>query len=425
MVGRVSVRVGVVLAALAMGGCAITDTVHPRAETINHSTEQARNASIILNIIRASQDAPLNFVAFSSVAGTTQLTGNAGLPNFLLGPSWGPAFSVLTGGITAGNGITSTGQAVRGGTPQLGAPGRDAIFGKDTLNGGGMASTQFSIAMFETKDFYAALLRPVDLPTLSFFIRQGYPRELLFWLFADSVEEVVQGKSYGYKYVPGQYEKSCNTVLGRTKCASDLIATAVALGLTVETKAIEKPSGQKTSTAVYARFCFDPLLQVRNELADTEEGRLQLAKLKRLMWSPSHLPRCRTHWIPEASKPDSQETATDTLEFQQPGTPVGTVTYRIVPRSTFGIYRFLGGLLAHGEAEGLIKGEPVDSNLLSITREGSASGCFQTAYYNGQNYCVPNDAKNTKSIIQLLAQLIALQTTTADLAVTPLVRVQN
>jgi hypothetical protein len=85
----------------------------------------------------------------------------------------------------------------------------------------------------------------VDLPTLNYFIRQGYSRELLFWLFADSVEEIVNGKSYGYKYIPGKPEKSCNTVLGRRKCAADLIEIAVASGLTVETKAIDKPTGQE------------------------------------------------------------------------------------------------------------------------------------------------------------------------------------
>jgi hypothetical protein len=40
-------------------------------------------------------------------------------------------------------------------------------------------------------------------------------------------------------------------------------------------------------------------------------------------------------------------------------------------------------------------------------------------------YCIPDRAKNTKRIVQLLAQLVALQTSTQDLAVTPLVRVQQ
>jgi hypothetical protein len=280
--------------------------------------------------------------------------------------------------------------------------------------------------MFETRDFYLALLRPVDLPTLNYFIRQGYPRELLFWLFVDSVEEIVNGKSYGYKYVPGKPEKACATVLGRRKCVSDLIEIAVASGFTVETQAIDKPTGteRKTAAGVYARFCFDSLLQSRNELADTEEGRQELARLRRLMWSPRHLPKCRTNWTPAAKVAGSEDTATDELDFQQPDTPVGTVTYKIVTRSTFGIYQFLGGLMANGEAEGLMLTDEKDSSLLTITR-GSGDGCFQDTHYNGEMYCIPYNAKNTKRIVQLLAQLVALQTSTQDLAITPLVRVQQ
>src|SRR6266851_1021798 len=89
-----------------VGGCAAVDTVHPRYETINQSTERARNESILLNIVRASQDAPLNFVAFSSVSGTSTLNAGAGLPTFLVGP-FAP-LTVPTGIPTAAGVVQST-----------------------------------------------------------------------------------------------------------------------------------------------------------------------------------------------------------------------------------------------------------------------------------------------------------------------------
>jgi hypothetical protein len=391
MFGRVRVTLYVALAAACMGGCGVVDTIHPRHETINFTTERARNESILLNIIRASQDIPLNFVAFSSIAGTSQLGASVGLPGATFAPHVTPTIDI----------------------------------GASTLSGSGTASTQFSISTFETKDFYNALLRPVDLPTLSYFIRQGYPRELLFWLFTDSVEEVVMGRSYEYKYFPGHPEKSCHTVLGRRKCATDMIATAVALGLSVETRTINKPTADPTRTmpVIYARFCFDVLLRNRDELANTEEGRIEMARLKKLLWSPNHLPACRSAWQPGTT--NSNDAITDTLEFVQTGTPVGTIRYRITPRSTFAIYEFLGALMATGESDGLILTEPTDRTLLTISSGSSEGGCFQEAWYRGQTYCIPNQAKNTKRIVQLLAQLVALQTTTQDLAVTPLVRVQQ
>jgi hypothetical protein len=383
-----------------LSACAFVDTIAPRHDTINRGTEEARNKAILLNIVRASHDEPLNFVAFSKVSGTTQMGYTVGVPTFLMGPN--PA-----------------------GAAALPIPGRDVIFGNTTnLSSTGSASNNFDISTFETKDFYNALLRPVDLPTLNYFLRQGYSRELLFWLFTDTIEESVRGKSYGYHYVPGNPEKGCNVILGRRKCFDDLVEIAVATGLTVETKSIEKPKGQqKGGTGVYARLCFDKLLQMRNDLGDTERGIIKLQHLQSLIWSRAHLPACRTNWNPEAkASVNKNNTETDTLIFEQPATPVGPVRYRIVTRSTFGIYQFLGHLLATGTDDDLTLTENTDNNLLTIIR-GDGQNCFQAVNYKDGNYCVPETAKNTKQIFQLLAQLVALQTSSQDLAITPTVRV--
>jgi hypothetical protein len=383
----------------SLGACAFVDSIAPRYDTINRGTDEARNKAILLNIVRASHNEPLNFVAFSKVSGTTQMSYTLGSPSFLVGPN--PA-----------------------GAAALPTPGRDVIFGNaSNLNTAAQASNNFDISTFETKDFYNALLRPVDLPTLNYFIRQGYSRELLFWLFADTIEETVRGQSYGYHYVPGHHEKGCNVILGRQKCFEDLIEIAVATGLTVETKSIEKPAQQKGGGGVYARFCFDQLLQKRNDLGDTERGIQELGHLQTLVWSRAHLPACRTNWNP-AAKASAQKgnTETDTLIFEQPITPVGPVRYRIVTRSTFGIYQFLGQLLATGAADNLTLTDNADDNLLTVVR-GGEQNCFQSLSYKDSSYCVPDAAKNTKQIFQLLAQLVALQTSSQDLAITPTVRV--
>ena len=83
--------VGVLLAggmlAGLLGACsAVDNAIDPRYDDINRSTANARNESILLDIVRASHDAPLNFVAFSRVSGTTSISGGAALPNFLVGP---------------------------------------------------------------------------------------------------------------------------------------------------------------------------------------------------------------------------------------------------------------------------------------------------------------------------------------------------
>ena len=49
--------------------------------------------------------------------------------------------------------------------------------------------------------------------------------------------------------------------------------------------------------------------------------------------------------------------------------------------------------------------------------------CFVHTWFEDGDYCVPEQATTTKRIFGLLAQLIAIQTSAADLSITPVVRV--
>ena len=388
---RAGAVVAIVMLAAVLGACAFVDTVDPRYDSVNRSTAKARNGAILLNLIRAAHAAPLNFVAFSKVSGTTAVGVNVGSPGFAEGPK--PLISTLQ---------------------------RQFVFGSSTLSGSSNANASYDISILESRDFYLSLLRPVDLATLNFFIRQGYSRQLLFWLFADTIEEVVGGRTYGYHYDPGK-DDGCAAPHGRRKCFGDLIDIAFLTGLTVESKAVEKGGESKKGGAgIYSRFCFDKVLGERAEHNLPPE---RLVALSTIVWSRQHLPACRTRWDPAEIASRSRSAETDTLEFLQPGTPVGTVRYRIVTRSTFGIYQFLGRLLAEGIDTSFLSGDPDDPRLLAVNKDQGTQDCFETVWYVDGIYCVPNNAKNTKQIVQLLAQLLALQTQASDLAITPSVRV--
>jgi hypothetical protein len=137
-----------------------------------------------------------------------------------------------------------------------------------------------------------------------------------------------------------------------------------------------------------------------------------------------HRPRCKDpQWV---QNPDAD---TDTLVFRLEGTQFGTVVYEIIPRSTFGIYQFLGRILALNVQDTLeMRGtlDPSeDRHILTVARDSSI-GCFAEVVFGGEYYCVPmRGAENTKRIIGLLAQLIALNTNTLDLSITPTVRLSQ
>jgi hypothetical protein len=376
----------------------MVDTVDPRYDSINRATAKARNESILLNIIRASQNAPLNFIAFSKVYGQTSVNLGAGLPTFAVGPK--PLPTLIQ---------------------------RDYAFSNTALNASTGAINSFDISVLESKDFYNALLSPVDLPTLNFFVRQGYSRELLFWLFTESVRETIAGHTFEYQNEPFD-DKSCVAVRGQQRCFRHMVDAAIASGLTVETHVetkVQSNAGKQSGggTRILARLCFDQVLAARAQKEYSPEIKLQL------LGPPlGRRPICKTdRWEYESKKTGGGSADSDTLTFRILTTQYGPVNYDIITRSTFGIYQFLGRILAAGATEDVVLRGPLDQKadirILNIDR-GVSTGCFVETTFNNETYCVPQQgAENTKRIFGLLAQLLALKTQTQDLAITPTVRI--
>src|ERR1700693_5546730 len=291
--------VGVIIAAGIAGISAkdtMVDTVDGRFQQINRSSATARNESILLNIVRASHNVPLNFVAISRLSGTTQASMGGGLPSFLTGP-----YPIATGARFATN--AALGAAA---TFNIVEPGltRDVGIGSTTLNASTNASNSFDLTVLESKEFYSALLSPVDLPTLNYFIRQGYSHELLFWLFTDSVRETVAGHTFEYR---NRASRPCETALGHERCLDDLVDVAVGSGLTVETQAMGAGGG-RGARAVHARFCFDQVLAERARKEYSEDIQAKL-----LGTIAGHRPRCGT-WQ-QTGKKENPSGETDTLTF--------------------------------------------------------------------------------------------------------------
>ena len=376
-------------------GCAYVDSVQSRYDNVNRNAAQARNESILLNIVRAGDNAPLNFVAFSRVTAVTSASGNLALPTFALGPDPAPV-----------------------------SLQRVATVGDRALGSSSNVQNSMDLTILDSHDFYSALLSPVDLPTLSYFVRQGYSRELLFRLFTDSVRARVGGKDYEFPNDPAQ---SCQPGSKIPTCFDDMVAIAVASGLTAETRIEQAPSTGKKKGAgtadapryiTFGRLCFDPVLaaRARREYSSDIFGKLLAAP-------GAHRPQCRSKSWPKQTVDGSS----DTLTFDLPQTRLGPIHFEIITRSTFGIYQFLGRMLARGTIENM-QMEPrldvlEDRRLLTLNA-GAPGGCFAETSYRGVHYCVPEDgAEQTKRIFSLLAQLLALKTQSGDLAITPTVRV--
>jgi hypothetical protein len=422
------------LIASLVSACALVDPVDQRYDTVGRSLAKARNESIFLNLVRASHDYPLSFTTIANVTPTMTNTSSLALPSFLVGP---------------GNINQITASAALSTFPSS-APARDTIFGNTTASNSTAVSTNFNVATQETGGFYDGFLKPIDLQTLDYFIRQDYSRELLFWLFADSIQLKVAGRTIGMRYDPPS-DYGCDPKDPRNLCVQDYIKIAIAAGLTVQEvtqqsiSSASKAGGgggggkesssasagpSKSETTIFARLCFDPVL---GERAQHQMGQTWL-EMKKLFDVSLAGPKCEAQWNPVK---DAEKLQPDTLNFN-----VGPYQFKIVPRSAYGVFEFLGTLMKMQRKDIQALQSPYipdnrldvtqpptlatgadDLNVITVVQNGGPEECFVHTWFNDGDYCVPENAANTKRIFSLLAQLIAIQTAATDLSITPVVRV--
>jgi uncharacterized membrane protein YgcG len=428
-----------------LGACAVVDPVDSRYDTVTRSLAKARDEAIFLNIIRASHNYPLAFTTIANVTPTMTNTSSFALPSFSFGPP-----NCLP---TALPGLT------RSCSFPTGIPGASVGLNNSTASNSTAVSTNFNVSTEETGSFYEGFLKPIDLTILDYFIRQGYPRELLFWLFTDSFEITTPKGMLGFHYFPPQ-DLGCDPNDPKHRCFGDWIHIATLSGLTVEEQSQEKSSssgarsggggggnsgggGSKPTTYTYARFCFNQVLaeQARAQMPapillqtqhDLDVTKPQMYGSDLRCGSPA--------WKPQATADQPQPDILP-LKFNN-----GALQFRIIPRSAYGVFQFLGTLLklkndayepetypptaanrypSNRPWVGQMPPQVAtlnDDSLITVLRNFDQE-CFVHTWFKDGDYCVPEHATTTKQIFGLLSQLIAIQTAAADLSITPIVRV--
>ena len=430
--------VGALLAG-ALGACAVVDPVDNRYDTVARSLAKARNESIFLNLVRASHDYPLSFATVANVTPTLTNTTSLGLPSFLLGPHI-PTF---------GNPGTNV-------AAPLFTPGRDVIFGNTTAGNTTQVQTGFSVSTQETSTFYQGFLKPIDLQTLAYFIRQGYSRELLFWLFTNSFTlELPNAPPFGYHYSPPD-DFGCSQIDPKHRCFIDWVHNAAYTGLTVEEKTEQAgasssapkggasgSSGGSPKGTSYARFCFNPVL-AQQATSSVSPASVQEAQgnldIQRTLLFKSNLTCGSPDWKPTDDKDTAQPDILP-LKFKPNPQSDALISFTITPRSAYGVFVFLGTLMKmqrehlepsryayippnrpYAAEPPLLETVHEDPQLMTVV-QNLGGQCFVHTWFEDGDYCVPEQATTTKRIFGLLAQLIAIQTAANDLSITPVVRV--
>jgi hypothetical protein len=264
------------------------------------------------------------------------------------------------------------------------------------------------------------LLNPVSLHDLNYFIRQNYSRELLFWLFADTVEMIHGPQAIGFHYAPPDDYGCAQEDRPKLRCFREWAEIFVVTGITVEAKTIRIKIDDKITNKEYSRFCFDPILAEEGRRAMGPD-RLRIIEERYLDTDLKPSPRCgQPGWNPDPGARGEEQA--DTLIFH-----FGPDTFKILMRSTNSIYQFLGQLLRQQRdhippAEGVyiprleesepptLSTQPDNPELLTIIPEQPGVRCFAHTNFLDVGYCVPeHGATNTKRIFSLLTELLGLK----------------
>jgi hypothetical protein len=425
--------------------CAVIDgAVPPRVYSLNLGSDTVHNQGILLNIVRASYDQPLTFVALSKITDTGYVQGTLGIPT-----------------VNEGSALT---QAQR-------------IFSFGPNSAQAQIAGSFDLGLLETTDFYNGILTPVTPVTINLLLRQGFPRELVLYALIDSIrvtnlsthevyqynndptaESDVDCPNFDYSRFQQPYCDEDSKAYNPELCQSGYSPAAppkyaapaqcifhrfeyfmqkgMQYGISAEARsrtsttgtngAADKPAPAKT-TATEGHICFDPALSYAKRKAmtaarDTFNG------------------ICDGEWARDVNGPGAPGSGLKDVSsvpfpfaYYVNGKVINRVSINVefVPRSTFGLFRYLGRLLATQRASGVklysselsTENAAGDRELLNIVTDKSV-GCFAYIDFAGTSYCVPFvDSANTKRVFGLLTQLIALSIKPSDLPITPTVQV--
>jgi hypothetical protein len=277
-------------------------------------------------------------------------------------------------------------------------------------------------------DSNQAIHRPMNLQLLNLAIRENYPRELLFWLFADSFQlqpNTSPGSMISYQYNPPD-SYGCPTLDAYHRCFREWIWLALLTGLTAEEQSILVEKSAKASNGtpeaiVVARFCFssDLARQTRRQMGEQFATEV-VSKYGHFSGAPS--PTCGT-WTAKDAMTFSKLAQPDTFSF-----PIGDTTVRVASRSVYKVFEFLGNQMkmkrddihpTSGKAllwpRSPMEGDEEEIPPKLVTVDGTppllyittvepknASTCYVHARYNNVEYCVPGEADTTKRVFNFL-----------------------
>jgi hypothetical protein len=137
-------------------GCTISPKENMARSTTEYNlvVEKTQNEMLLLNIVRASKRRPMYFTSLSSLKGSKTYefqTGSISLPFGKIGTGLNGAYSIAPSARYSTNPI-------------------------------------FDLTVLDTKEFTCGIMTPVSMTTIEYYWQQGWPKEMLLYLFIKRIE---------------------------------------------------------------------------------------------------------------------------------------------------------------------------------------------------------------------------------------------
>lgn len=366
-------RLLAMLGAAVLAGCAAVDQFGDRATVYNLEAEKARTQGLLLNVLRSAFRKPLQFIDVPTISGQGSASG--GLGSLL--PLAGPAS-----------------------TYQLNPTA--------TLSGG----PTFNVTVLDTKEFYSAILAPLPMQTMSYYIGVGYPRKLLFTLFFQRV--AITG--FGDDRPLGDNVRRQGDFERFQALLDDLVNAGLTTEPVTETQKIGPPLPARPRSV-------EDIVKLQKEGLDvTGPGHgagYQVFRNQQIFafCFDRHLAGGASRLSPafihdhRCGRPKDER-------------PTQAASLKITPRSTEGIIYFLGEI---ARVELGLSGEPAytpkirvredeEDTLFALRRESADPSL--TVAYGGAPYSIAADPRNrdhSGQVLDLVLQLLALNSSAKDL----------